>query len=121
MDTPDYENETYEDALNEIKKVLNGGYGPFIYEASFLIEAEGEIASVILVNLFENEPLITYLFTRKKFLNQGMASSLIERSKHELIKSEYKKINLFVNKDNNSAINNYLKAGFKIINQLSHN
>ncbi|MGI8893923.1 MAG: GNAT family N-acetyltransferase [Bacteroidia bacterium] len=68
----------------------------------------------MLINLYKEEPLITYIFTRKKFTGKGMATDLLNRAKYELFQLNYKKLNLYVNKENTKAIDLYLKSGFTI-------
>lgn len=112
MDTVDYEGESYEDAYGELKNVVNDGYGKYIENASFLIEQEGEAASAILINLFREQPLITYIFTAKKYSNQGHASTLIKSSIKALQEMGYKEVILYVTEENTNAVALYRKLGF---------
>jgi hypothetical protein len=80
MGTIDQMEDTFEEAFAEVKNIFNHGYGKFIGEASFLVEQNNEVASVVLLNLFEGEPLITEVFTGKKYYKQGMARALINTS-----------------------------------------
>ncbi len=43
-----------------------------------------------------------------------MATDLLNRAKYELFQLNYKKLNLYVNKENTKAIDLYLKSGFTI-------
>lgn len=111
-DTVDYEGETYDETLAELKNVVNDGYGKYLAEASFLIEHNDEIASAILINLYKGKPLITYVFTAKKFLNHGHATSLINRSIKALKDMGYNELTLYVTEENINALRLYKKLGF---------
>lgn len=114
-DTVDDEGETLADACCEIENVLKGKYGEFISEASYLVEVDHKISSVILLSLFEGKPLITYVFTSKKNTGKGMAKYLIQKSMNSLFEFGYEELILFVTKKNNDAIRLYEKIGFEDI------
>lgn len=109
----DYQEETIEEAILEIEKTLNDGYGPFIPDASFLIEKDDEICAAILINLWQSQPLITEVFVGKSYRCQGMASTLIKTSMHELLLLGYKEIILYVTLENYHAVKLYEKLGFE--------
>ncbi len=111
-DTVDYEGEDINDTKAEIENVINNGYGTFLIETSFMIKINNEVASVIMISLYEDIPTIIYVFTMKKYTKKKMASCLIKKSMQALYKIGYKKIQLFVSKDNNEAIRIYQKLGF---------
>ena len=114
-DTVDYEGESHDDALLELRNVVNGGYGSYIDEASFLIEQGNEVVSVILISLFNVKPLVTYVFTAKKHMCKGHAASLLWTSINVLQKMGYNEIFLYVTEGNDSAINLYRKLGFVVV------
>ena len=111
-DTVDYEGEDINDTKAEIENVINNGYGKFMIEASFMIKKNNEVASVIVISLYENIPTIIYVFTMKKYAKKGMASYLIKKSMQALYNLGYEKLQLFVTRDNNEAIRIYQKLGF---------
>ncbi|HYE11793.1 MAG TPA: GNAT family N-acetyltransferase, partial [Patescibacteria group bacterium] len=94
---------------------FNHGYGKFIAEASFWVEQNNEVASVILLNLFEGKPLITEVFTGKKYYKQGMAGALIITSMNALYNMGYEELYLNVKKENVGAIKLYKDLGFKVV------
>ena len=111
--TVDQVEENVDEALVEVKNIMNDGYGLFLQEASFLIEKDGIAASVILINKFEGKPLITEIFTRKEFYKQGMAGALIKASRNALYRLGYEELALYVMRENVGAIRLYEKLGFK--------
>lgn len=111
--TVDQQEETVEEAILEVEKIINDGYGPFIAEASYWIEMEDEAAAVICINLWDEKPLITEIYTGKKFLHQGMASTLIRKSMDTLNHMGYDEIILNVTAENSNALHLYEKLGFK--------
>lgn len=110
--TVDQQEETLQEAILEVEKILNDGYGPFIAEASYWIEMNDEAAAVICINLWNEKPLITEIYTGKKFLHQGMANTLIRASMNKLNRMGYGEMALNVTVENSSALHLYEKLGF---------
>lgn len=110
--TVDQQEETLEQAILEVKKIIKNGYGPFISEASFWIDMNDEAAAVICINLWNGTPLITEIYTGKQYLHQGMASLLIRTSMNTLYRMGYDEIVLNVTVANLKAIDLYEKLGF---------
>jgi len=110
--TVDQQEETLQESILEVEKILNDGYGPFIAEASYWIEMNDEAAAVICINLWNEKPLITEIYTSKKFLHQGMASTLIRTSMNKLNRMGYGELALNVTVENSSALHLYEKLGF---------
>ncbi len=111
-DTEDFEGETLEDLGEEIREIVESTFGIFISDASFQIRQNAEVASVILISLYEGKPLISELFTKKKYMNLGMASSLLKKSINALLRLGYEELVLYVHPKNVQAINLYKKNGF---------
>lgn len=110
--TVDQQEETLEEAILEVGKIIKDGYGPFIAEASYWIEMNHEAAAVICINLWDEKPLITEIYTGKRFLHRGMASALIRKSMETLNRMGYDEIILNVTAENSNAIQLYEKLGF---------
>ena len=110
--TVDQQEETLLEAILEVEKIIKDGYGPFIAEASYWIEKNDEAAAVICINLGDKNPLITEIYTGKKFLHQGMASTLIRKSMDTLYHMGYDEIILNVMTENLDALHLYEKLGF---------
>ncbi|HEX9026222.1 MAG TPA: GNAT family N-acetyltransferase [Clostridium sp.] len=111
-DTEDFNGETLEDLNKEIYSVVESTFGTFIPEASFQIKQNGEIAAVILISLYKDKPFVSELFTIKKYLKLGMASSLLKKSINVLLNSGYEDLVLYVHPKNTGAVNLYRKIGF---------
>lgn len=110
--TVDQQEETVQETIIEVEKILNDGYGPFISEASYWIEMNEEAAAVICINLWNEKPLITEIYTGKKFLHQGMASTLIKASMATLNRMGHDELALNVTVENLNALKLYEKLGF---------
>lgn len=113
-DTVDDEGERVDDLIRALYCIIEEGqYGIFLPDASFQIQQNGMIISAILVSLYHNQPLIVSLFTRKKYMNLGIAGSLMKKSMNALREQGYDQLNLFVHKENKNAMHLYKKMGFK--------
>lgn len=113
LDTPDYEGESLNDTIKEISMVFRGYYGTFLSDASFMLyDDDGRLASCLFICEFKNEPTLTYLFTRKDRMGNGYATELIHAAENALAEAGYDRLALFVSKENNPALNLYLKLGF---------
>lgn len=110
--TVDQQEDTLQEAVLEVEKIIKDGYGPFISEASYWIEINNEAAAVICINLWNAKPLITEIYTGKKFLHQGMGSTLIRKSMNTLKLMGYDEIILYVTAENSDALHLYEKLGF---------
>ncbi len=114
--TIDYEGETLEDAISEIQDTLQGKYGLFLAECSFIIE-DDTILSACLVVLSEQmkAPLLVYSMTRPTAQNQGMATSLIQQCCNALLAKGYHELYLVVTSVNTAAQHLYQKMGFQAV------
>jgi GNAT superfamily N-acetyltransferase len=111
--TVDYEGESLEDARIEISNLIEGKYGHFLGEHSFLYWEEGELASATLVTLLEGRPLLAFSMTRSSHKRRGHATALILATADSLAKAGYGCLDLWVTESNKAAINLYRKLGFK--------
>jgi ribosomal protein S18 acetylase RimI-like enzyme len=110
--TIDYEGESLEDSVTEIKGTLEGKYGVFIESASYLIE---NVAAVIFtINGEENLPLLTFAMTHPSFKNKGMSKHLIRKGFNSLLSLGYKECFLVVTDGNQPAQSMYERMGFKL-------
>lgn len=113
--TIDYEGETLEDAVREVQATIDGKYGPFLNECSFLIEEGERILSACMVAWSERMqlPLLAYSMTHPAVRSQGMATFLIKKSINALHAKRYKEIYLVVTEGNEAAQHLYKKIGFR--------
>jgi predicted GNAT family acetyltransferase len=115
MGTVDQQEDTFEEALCEVENIFNDKYGPLITEASLMIDRGSEVASIILITLYIETPLIIEIFTSKNYYKQGMATSLINASMNQLLDMGYNQLCLYVKGENKDAIQLYRKLGFEIV------
>ena len=113
--TIDYEGETLKDAIAEVKATLDGKYGPFLKDCSFLIEEKGQPLSACIVVYSEEMslPLIAYTMTHPSYTRRGMATFLLKKCMNALFAREYKGVYLVVT-EGNPARHVYEKMGFRI-------
>lgn len=122
-DTTDYEGEGISESINEINNIMNGGYGEVITSASGCIEIDNNVASIIFVtkinsnhnnsSLESGVSFIPYVVTRKQFIRQGFAKSLIINALNNLILLNYKICELSVSENNYNAYQLYISLGFQ--------
>lgn len=115
-DTCEDKGETLEDIINEIVEVISGSFAPFISDASYQIKDKGEIISAIMISYYKGYPLISEIFTSKKYQGLGLAKSLIKKSVNSLLEIGYTSLTLNVELENIAAINLYRKIGFEFEN-----
>lgn len=70
--TADYDGESLEDSIGEIKGTLEGKYGSLIEQASYVIEENGISAAAVIFTMNEKEkiPLLTFAMTDPSFKNK---------------------------------------------------
>lgn len=115
--TIDYSGETIEEAGKEVEETLNGKYGKIIEDACLLIEENGQVASALIFNWFEEKqlPLLTFSMTRASCKGKGNAKKLLKAGLTVLNKAGYSECCLFVTEGNEPAISIYKALGFQII------
>ncbi len=111
--TIDYDGETLEDALFEIKGVFQGKLGSFQELSSFAIEQEGRFLSAIIVTLWREQPLVAFSMTLPDFKNRGMGTFLLKSSINALLTFNYIELYLTVTDGNEPAQHIYEKVGFQ--------
>ncbi len=112
-DTIDYDGETLDDALFQMRSVFQGKFGPFQDLSSFCIEQDGRLLSAIIITIWENRPLVAFSMTRPESKNQGMATFLLKSSINALLTFGQKDLVLVVTVGNEPAEHIYEKIGFK--------
>ena len=112
--TIDYEGETLTDAIAEVKATLDGKYGPFLKDCSYLIEEKGQPLSACIVVYSEEMslPLIAYTMTHPDYTRRGMATFLLKKSMNALLAHKYNGVFLVVT-EGNPARHVYEKIGFR--------
>jgi GNAT superfamily N-acetyltransferase len=116
-DTVDDEGETLEDAIGEAERILSGGYGPFLWDCSFVTGRDGGVDATSLIARWtppagEPVPLLVLLATAPSVQRHGLAAALLNRSIDALADQGEHELRLWVNALNDRAIALYRKLGF---------
>lgn len=114
VDSIDYEGETVEEALAEVKGVFAGAYGKLAPGVCGCLEEEGgAIASALFAVERGDGIFIPYVITTKKQAGKGYATRLIRRAIFRAQDGGYRFIDLFVTKGNSRAEDLYRRIGFE--------
>jgi RimJ/RimL family protein N-acetyltransferase len=114
-DTIDYEGETLDDAVAEVRQTLEGRYGAAMRACSRLIEEDGcPVAACIIVRSDETgTPLLAFSMTAPEFQGQGLQAFLLGESINRLLGEGYRELHLVVTEGNAPARHLYDKLGFR--------
>src|SRR5215471_12296460 len=110
--TIDYDGETLDDALFQMRSVFQGKFGPFQDLASFGIEEEGRLLSAIIITVWQGRPLLAFAMTRPECKNRGMLTFLLKSSVNALLTFGQKELTLVVTDGNEPAQHVFEKVGF---------
>jgi GNAT superfamily N-acetyltransferase len=113
--TVDYEDETLEDAIQEIEQVFEGKYGALLRKCSFVAKSDAcpYLVSATIVTLFEQVPLLAFSMTHPNHKRQGFGRALLQRSTNALLHEGYMELRLAVTDTNTPALNLYRSMGFR--------
>ncbi|MCB0414109.1 MAG: GNAT family N-acetyltransferase [Bdellovibrionales bacterium] len=114
QNTVEYDGETPDDCIEDMKATFNGKYGKWIKEASFCVEDDDKIiGSVVFVYSHEeNLPLLAFNMCHPDFQRKGISTFLIRKGMNALQDIGYSRAFLAVDKNNLPAISLYKKLGF---------
>jgi GNAT superfamily N-acetyltransferase len=98
-------------AAREIQLTLNGEYGTFLREASFVADHEGRPIGAALVTLYKAEPLLAFLFTAPSHAGRGLGRALVQAAMHALA-PDHATLSLAVTRRNRRARRLYDQLGF---------
>jgi ribosomal protein S18 acetylase RimI-like enzyme len=113
------EGETKSDAIAEVENTIDGAYGPFLREASFVVEEGGRSVGASLVTLNESLPFLAHLVVHPDMQRRGIGSLLIEATGNALHSANHAEMELIVTEANEPAVNLYRKLGFRQIDRLT--
>jgi len=121
QDTIDYEGETLEAAVAEIRGTINGQYGPFLGDCSFLIEEKRRLLTACMITWSAElkAPLLTFSMTRPEAQRQGMGTMLIKTSINALVDRGHRDLYLVVTEGNAPAQHLYEKIGFRAVQKTT--
>lgn len=108
----DDDNNTLEDAHEEIRKTFAGEYGEFLPETSVIIERDGDIATATLITRFEELPYVCFTMTAPQFKRQGLARASLLASIQNLQNAQETVLRLMVTSSNTPALRLYEHLGF---------
>jgi ribosomal protein S18 acetylase RimI-like enzyme len=118
--TVDDEGETGADAVAEIDQVMDGGYGRFLSDCSFVVEDDaGRPIGASMVTLFESDPILTYVVVHPGMKRRGIGTFLVAASGNALLSVGYPQVDLFVTEANEPAVNLYRKLGFQVVDRVT--
>ncbi|MDX2146646.1 MAG: GNAT family N-acetyltransferase [Planctomycetota bacterium] len=110
--TVDDAGEGPDEAAAEVRRLLSGGYGPFNFMASEVVEREGQIVAATLVTEHEGLPLVAFSLTLPAWQRRGLARAGLIRTMHRLHESGAKRVQLAVTLGNTPAEQLYASLGF---------
>lgn len=113
--TIDDEGETEDHFAAEIQAMIQGKYGPFLSDASFMIQSGGRTVSATWITLWKEKPLLAFSITDPEYQGRGLARALIRKSMNALIEMGYGELHLGVTRGNDRAERLYRRLGFKEI------
>ena len=104
--------ESLEDAVSEVRKLLDGAYGAFDFAASELIERDGRPVSATVVTHYEGVPLIAFSMTAPTWKRRGLAKAGLQRAMARLAGAGVPRVDLVVTAGNTPAETLYERLGF---------
>jgi ribosomal protein S18 acetylase RimI-like enzyme len=119
--TVDDEGESESDASAEVGHVMDGEYGQFLPDCSFVVvvDEEGRPIGASMVTLFESEPVLAYIVVDPAVKRRGVGTSLVAASGNALLSAGYSTMDLFVTEANEPAANLYRKLGFQVVDRVT--
>lgn len=115
--TVDYEGESEQEALAVVVGTFEGEFGPFVAEASMLIERSGVPVSAAFVTMFRGKPLLAFAVTSPDHKGQGLCQACVSDSMAALALAGHQEMHLFVTSTNTPALAAYSRLGFVCANE----
>lgn len=111
--TIDYEGETLAEAITEIRGTLEGKYGPLLQQGSYVLKANGQIKSAVLMVNYENMPLVAHIFTAPEVKGRGFAKAVLARGVIGLREAGCSNVMAVITEGNVPSEKVHLSVGFK--------
>ncbi|TDB85528.1 GNAT family N-acetyltransferase [Actinomadura sp. KC216] len=99
-------------AAREVRLTLDGEYGTFLRDASFVAEHDGRPVAGALVTLYRDVPLLAFLFVAQSHAGHGLGRGLIQAVMHALAEQGHDTLTLAVTRRNRRARRLYDRLGF---------
>ena len=112
--TVDDEGETLAQALIEVERTFDGGYGVFMPQCSKMVEYGARAASATLVTRWGGWPLVAFAMTAPDYRRQGLARACLVNTMQDLMDSGETRLNLVVTAQNTPAFLLYRTLGFQV-------
>jgi GNAT superfamily N-acetyltransferase len=114
LGTVDFEEETIEQATEEVRKTFRGDYGPFDPGCSTVCERAGDMLCATLVTHWQARPFVAFTMTDASAKRQGLARACMIRSMNRLLAAGEHELRLVVTLANAPARSLYDSLGFAI-------
>lgn len=106
-----------DDAAIDARKVLDGHWGPVVWEASLAAEQGSAVVAAVIVvrsNGHADVPLLAFAMTDPACQRRGFGQMLIGESVHRLDIAGMKELHLWVTRSN-PAVALYQRLGFSVV------
>lgn len=110
--TVDDAGEGPDEARAEVNRLLIGGYGPFDFGASELVERDGGVVGATLVTMYEGAPMVAFSMTAPAWQRRGLARAGLLRGMARLRDAGATSVRLAVTDANTPALRLYESLGF---------
>jgi predicted GNAT family acetyltransferase len=114
--TVDDEGESPEEARGVVQAAFDGEFGPFVPDASMVVESGGALLSAAFVTEWQGLPLLAFTVTRPESKGQGHARRCTAASMQALAAAGHRELRLFVTETNVPARVVYERLGFVLVN-----
>lgn len=114
--TIDYDGETYDDALGEVKAFMAGERGgPPWLDVSYLATVDSHVVGACLTSEWRARqlPIIAYAMTSADWNNHGIGRHLLYQVLIDLKEKGYPEVRAVITDGNTSSENLFLKIGFQ--------
>lgn len=112
--TIDSEGETEAQAIEEVKRTLDGAYGPIELAHSRVIERDGGLASATLITRWRDQPFVAFSMTHPRSKGQGLARACMIACMNALVNAGERELHLMVTVANHPAVALYNSLGFTV-------
>ena len=115
--TRDYDNETLEDARQEVPNFINGNIGIPLLEYSKICLHERAVISACLLSIWDEIqlPLVSYVMTGAAWKGRSLAGVLLNESLFCIITHGYSIIHAFITQGNTLSEMLFSRAQFQLI------
>ncbi len=113
--TVDYDGESRDEAVAEVRRTLDGDYGSLVFPTSLVIEKDERLASATLVTLHGKplRPFLAFSMTHPDEKRKGLAAGLLRQTVNRLLEEGYEELSLVVTRSNRPAVRLYEGLGFR--------